>query len=134
MPEPIRAVDADDINNPVTYSFVSGTRADYAHYFSIDERTGVVTQTAPISRGDTDKVILLVQAQEMTSGVAIPGRFSVATLTVHVTAVNSHDPVLELTGRVGFVEENAPVGTVVRTDRDESAPGMRITAYDPDLP
>ena len=47
-PDTLHAMDRDSLRSEIQYSWVSGSPPEYASYFSIDSRTGVVRQVSRV--------------------------------------------------------------------------------------
>ena len=63
QPEKLRAADRDTLRADIRYSFESGSPRSYSRYFSIDARTGVVTQTRAIQEKDGDDFEIVVKVR-----------------------------------------------------------------------
>ena len=118
-PEKIRAEDQDTLRTEVRYSLESGGPG----FFSIDPKTGVVTQTRPVDA--LSRFDLVVKATENVPG----GRTARARLSVDVEAEDTTPPALEVTDTLGYVDEHAALGTKVK---DGSGNPLRFTVRDVD--
>ena len=71
---------------------VTGSPAEYASYFSIDQRTGVVRQVRAVDREQVEQFSMEVRARENTEA----GREATARLEIKVEAKDIHPPVLRV--------------------------------------
>lgn len=109
-PEAIKAIDLDALNASIRYSFYDGTPRSFNEYFEIDEITGEIRQIKLVDSSVADRqFIITIKAEEMTE----EQRFTTAKLTINVKAVDAHPPTIIASDLLGFVEENAPIGTKV---------------------
>ena len=105
----------DSLRSEIQYSWVSGSPAEYASYFSIDQRTGVVRQVRPVDREQVELFMMEVRAQERTEA----GREAVARLEIRVEAKDIHPPELRVSAAEGSVQENSAPGTLVVDNRGQ---------------
>lgn len=105
---------------------MSGSPADYASYFSIDQRTGVVRQVRPVDREQVERFVMEVRAREKTEA----GREAVARLEIRVEAKDIHPPELRVSGQEGEVMENSAPGSLVLDTRGQP---ITFTVTDQDL-
>ena len=82
----------DSLRSEIQYSWVSGSPAEYASYFSIDQRTGVVRQVRAVDREQVEQFVIEVRAREKTEA----GREATARLEIRVEAKDIHPPVLRV--------------------------------------
>ena len=61
QPERIHAADRDSLETPLEYSFKGGRPGTYSAFFSINPRTGAVTQIAPVDRDVVQQFEITVQ-------------------------------------------------------------------------
>ena len=125
-PDTLHAMDRDSLRSKIQYSWVSGRPADYASYFIIDQRMGVVRQTRPVDRETVDQFVMEVRARERTEA----GREAVARLEIRVEAKDIHPPVLRVSSAEGSVQENSAPGSLVR---DSEGQPLTFTVSDKDL-
>ena len=125
-PDTLHAMDRDSLRSEIQYSWVSGRPADYASYFSIDQRTGVVRQTRPVDRETVEQFVMEVRARERTEA----GREAVARLEIRVEAKDIHPPVLRVSAAEGSIQENSAPGSLVR---DSGGQPLTFTVSDKDL-
>ena len=109
-PDTIHAEDQDTLRSEISYSFVSGKPSFYADYFSIDSKTGVVRQIKAADKETAGEFEMVLQAEEVTE----KRRRTRSEIKIKVEAKDIHPPVLTVTASQGFVDENSPVGTLVR--------------------
>ncbi|XP_041746895.1 cadherin-related family member 5-like [Coregonus clupeaformis] len=109
-PGPINAVDGDrGLSSPLSYSILSG--ADSGH-FVMDELTGEVRLTRGVeNRLQTPTLRLRVMAYQRND----PRKYSVATVVVHVVAVNHFPPQFGRAEYRGFVTEGDSPASLVNT-------------------
>ena len=105
---------------------MSGSPDEYASYFSIDQRTGVVRQVRPVDREQVERFVMEVRAREKTEA----GREAVARLEIRVEAKDIHPPELRVSGQEGEVMENSAPGTLVL---DTQGQPITFTVTDQDL-
>ena len=125
-PEKISAEDSDSLRTPVLYSFSGGEPSSYSSYFSIDPKTGVVSQVRAVGPDSpVEKFELRVRAEEVSSA----RRSARTKLVINVLAEDINPPELRATAIEGFVDENAPVGTKVK---DANGNDIRLLVSDKD--
>ena len=125
-PDTIHAVDQDTLRSEISYSFVSGKPSFYADYFTIDSKTGVVRQIRAADRETAGEFEMVLQAEEVTE----KRRRTRSQIKIKVEAKDIHPPVLTVTAGQGFVDENSPVGTLVR---DSNNNPITFSVSDKDL-
>ena len=113
-PDTIHAEDQDTLRSEISYSFVSGKPSFYADYFNIDSKTGVVRQIRAADRETAGEFEMVLQAEEVTE----KRRRTRSKIKIKVEAKDIHPPVLTVTANQGFVDENSPVGTLVRDNNN----------------
>ncbi|XP_076053074.1 cadherin 99C [Oratosquilla oratoria] len=128
FPEKIHAHDQDALNAPIRYAFMSGTPPHFDAFFSIDARSGVVTQTRPADSSQTPSFNIDVKATEQTDAQ----RYATAKLIITVRRVDMYPPEIEASAYTGNVDENSSPGTQVFDDHPDPRP-IQLTASDPDF-
>ena len=106
---------SDSLRSEIQYSWVSGSPAEYAAYFSIEQRTGVVRQVRPVDREQVEEFVMEVRARERTEA----GREAVARLEIRVEAKDIQPPELRVSAAEGSVQENSGPGTLVLDTRGQ---------------
>ncbi|XP_021945639.1 cadherin-99C [Folsomia candida] len=126
-PEKVQAFDQDSLQSQIHYTFVNGTPASYLSYFLIDGTSGIIRQIRPIDNDFETRFEIFIKATEVTE----KRKFAVARLNIFVAALNSHPPSVQASSLVGYVPENSPVGTIVRSLNNQQPIQFAVT--DPDL-
>lgn len=88
---------------------------------------GIIRQIRPIDNDFETRFEIFIKATEVTE----KRKFAVARLNIFVAALNSHPPSVQASSLVGYVPENSPVGTIVRSLNNQQPIQFAVT--DPDL-
>ncbi|KAM9854758.1 uncharacterized protein ACBR49_003291 [Aulostomus maculatus] len=109
-PGPIHAIDGDrGLNSPISYAILSG---DNDGHFLMDRETGEVRLTHAVrDRLTTPTLHLQVMAYQDDD----PRKYSVATVLVHVVAMNRFPPYFDKTEYQGFVTAAKSPASLVNT-------------------
>lgn len=125
-PERIQAVDLDTISAPIRYSFSKGTPSNFHEYFAIDESTGILRHIKVVETNVANEFEIIVKAEE----VSPLKRFTMAKLTIKVKKMDTSPPVINATAVIGYVDENAAIGTRVL---DINGDAIHLSISDVDL-
>ncbi|XP_037117238.1 protocadherin alpha-8-like isoform X11 [Syngnathus acus] len=131
----LNATDLDDgQNGKVFYSFNTGGREEQTNMFSIDEKTGTVTNRENIDFEQSNAFELRIRASD---GGASPLN-SHAKLLVEVLDVNDNAPEIAVTSLLSSVKEDATIGTAIAIvsvlDKDSGKNGLVNCKIDTDVP
>ncbi|XP_077433274.1 protocadherin alpha-8-like isoform X6 [Vanacampus margaritifer] len=121
-------------NGLVFYSFNAGGREKQTNMFSIDEKTGTVSNKENIDFEKTNAFELRIQAND---GGASP-LTSHAKLLIEVLDVNDNAPEISVTSLMNTVKEDAPIGTAIAIvsvlDKDSGKNGLVHCKINNDVP
>nr|XP_049604728.1 protocadherin alpha-10 isoform X19 [Syngnathus scovelli] len=134
----IITVNATDLdagqNGLVFYSFNAGGRGKQTNVFSIDEKTGTVTNNENVDFEKTNAFELQIRARD---GGASP-LTSHAKLLIEVLDVNDNAPEISVTSLFRSVKEDATIGTAIAIvsvlDKDDGKNGIVLTKIKNDVP
>ncbi|XP_074530019.1 protocadherin alpha-8-like isoform X5 [Halichoeres trimaculatus] len=96
-------------NGRVTYSFIEIDQGKHADLFSIDEKTGTVTNKMNIDFEEDNAFEIRVQASDGASSPLT----SHAKLLIEVLDVNDNAPEITVTSLLNSVKEDAQIGTAI---------------------
>ncbi|XP_030595797.1 protocadherin alpha-8-like isoform X14 [Archocentrus centrarchus] len=121
----LNATDLDaDQNGQISYSFIKIDKGKQTHLFSIDGKTGTVTNKETIDFEENNAFELRVQASDR----AVFPMTSHAKLLIEVLDINDNAPEISVTSLVNTVKEDASVGTAIALvsvfDKDGGKNGM----------
>ncbi|KAG7316014.1 hypothetical protein KOW79_020880 [Hemibagrus wyckioides] len=109
-PEAIKAQDGDTgINQPVVYSIITVTPAEYQPNFSIDQTTGVVSVMTELDREETETITLQIQAAQQDDDTKIAN----AVVLVTVEDVDDNAPEFDQSNYTAVIPENSPTDQFV---------------------
>ncbi|KAK2818195.1 hypothetical protein Q7C36_022128 [Tachysurus vachellii] len=109
-PEAIKAQDGDKgINQPVVYSIIAVTPAEYQPNFSIDQNTGVVSVTTALDREEIESLTLHIQAAQQDDETKTAN----AVVFVRVEDLNDNPPKFDQSDYTAVIPENSPTGQFV---------------------
>ncbi|XP_077387465.1 protocadherin alpha-8-like isoform X20 [Festucalex cinctus] len=121
-------------NGHVFYSFNAGGREEETNLFSIDEKTGTVTNKENIDFEKTNAFELRIRASD---GGASP-LTSHAKLLIEVLDVNDNAPEISVTSLLNTVKEDATIGTAIAIvsvmDKDGGKNGLVHCKINNDVP
>ena len=100
--------------------------SDDQDFFTTDSQTGVLRQIRAADRETAGEFEMVLQAEEVTE----KRRRTRSQIKIKVEAKDIHPPVLTVTAGQGFVDENSPVGTLVR---DSNNNPITFSVSDKDL-
>ncbi|XP_077387448.1 protocadherin alpha-8-like isoform X4 [Festucalex cinctus] len=131
----LNATDLDaGANGLVFYSFNAGVREKQTNMFSIDEKTGTVTNEENIDFEKTSAFELRIQAND---GGTSP-LTSNAKLLIEVLDVNDNAPEISVTSLLSTVKEDATIGTAIAIvsvmDKDGGKNGLVHCKINNDVP
>merc|ERR1712223_1073765 len=131
-PEKIRAEDKDTLRTEVEYSFLTDSSIpnlnNFERYFTIHPQTGIVSQIRSVDREQTSEFNLLIKAKEKSKNE----RAATAKLKIMVLPEDKSPPILQVSNKNGFVDENSPVGTKV-VDAEGNEISFKVTDADHDI-
>jgi hypothetical protein len=87
---------------------------------------GIIRQIRPIDNDYETGFEMWIKGTEVTEA----RRSALAKLKIQVSALNSHPPEVHASSLVGFVPENSPVGTAVRSLQDDQPIRFHVTDTD----
>ena len=113
----VMASDPDlGLNGTIEYSL-----SVVSSYFSIDNSTGVLTNTNPLDFEETREITVLVIATDL----GMPPRISFVNVTISIQDINDNPPVLVVMPDFITINESIDIGTVLAiatvTDRDSQS-------------
>lgn len=115
----LNAIDRDaGVNGSVTYELMSG---DVANAIMVDHQTGALSLRRSILGIGANELRLIVRA----SDGGIPPRTSIAGVVLQVQRENTSAPIFPVDRYIGWVSENAPVGTLVLKVKGVTVAGSR---------
>ncbi|XP_077433272.1 protocadherin alpha-8-like isoform X4 [Vanacampus margaritifer] len=131
----LNATDLDEGQNGlVFYSFNAGGREKQTNMFSIDEKTGTVSNKENIDFEKTNAFELRIQAND---GGASP-LTSHAKLLIEVLDVNDNAPEISVTSLMNTVKEDETIGTAIAIvsvlDKDSGKNGLVHCKINNDVP
>lgn len=128
FPERIHARDRDSMNASIRYSFVNGTPSFYSQYFKINPISGLIKQVQPVDRSIAKSYSIIIKAEQISESK----RSTTARLTIDVLSVDQNPPVINPSSFHGYVNENAPLGSLVMNSEKGLEP-LKITVTDVDI-
>ncbi|KAF7701926.1 hypothetical protein HF521_001209 [Silurus meridionalis] len=123
-PGPLHAIDGDKgRNDPIRYTIIGG---NVNETFVIDQNSGNITMQKPV--GVAGSIILTVMAYELEN----PDQFATTTVALQVVISSKHPPQFVKPEYVGFISEDAGIGSLVLESKSSKIP-LQVRATDADF-
>ncbi|KRX21719.1 Hepatocyte growth factor-regulated tyrosine kinase substrate [Trichinella nelsoni] len=130
-PLPIKAKNIYNPNVPVTYAFFNGTPETFSKYFAINAQNAEIVQLKIIPNKEAGPFLIYVIARTAYTG----SKVSFAQLNIQALnpTESRFEPEVQVTNTQAYIDENASIGTLIRTERRQNGPPLQISVTDKDL-
>ncbi|KRZ29631.1 Hepatocyte growth factor-regulated tyrosine kinase substrate [Trichinella pseudospiralis] len=130
-PLPIKARNIYNPNVPITYAFFNGTPETFSKYFAINAQNAEIVQLKIIPNKEAGPFLIYVIARTAYTG----SKVSFAQLNIQALnpTESRFEPQVQVTNTQAYIDENASIGTLIRTERRQNGPPLQISVVDKDL-